>query len=184
MTDVIDQDLVEAVRAQFADLRSAEPEVIAKLLGTKTIAPWYKDYKDKRSLEKALPDDWAEAGIDGAIWQWAVGVKATRSGIRKTHAEKTKQLATEHKQKVDNADRQRDTSLSATDSPLMDLIEAGFEQLPLGAQARVSAAADDEQRKRILNASLLQYRQRRLAEMFPEGIGKFRPNEGAAGPSA
>lgn len=65
----------------------------------------------------------------------------------------------------------------------MDLIEAGFEQLPLAAQARVSSATDDSQRKVLLESALKSYRTARLRELYPDGIGDFRPNVGAAGPS-
>jgi hypothetical protein len=183
MADALDEKLLAAVRAQFKDLATVEPQVISKLLGTKSIAPWYKDYKERRAIEQALPDEWSEAGLTGAIWAWATGVKQQRAEVRKAHADKTKQLAAEHKQRVDAADRARDAALAAGASPLMDLLEAGYEQLPLAAQAVVSAADDDTARKALLAKALERYRKVKIAELYPEGIDKFIAGRGAAAPT-
>jgi hypothetical protein len=184
MEEEYDTTLIDAVRAQFPDLAVSEPRVIMQLLGTKSIAPWYKEWKGKQSLEKALPDPWLAAGLDGRAWDWCVNNKQTRAAVRKAHADKTKKLAAEHKQRVEAADRERDMALLATDSPLMDLMEAGFDQIPLAAQARVSSATDDAARKTLLDAALLQYRRARIADLYPAGIDKFVPGVGNAGPGA
>jgi hypothetical protein len=181
MSGELDEQLLTAVRAQFEALRTVEPAVISKLLGTRTIAPWYKEYKERRALEQQLPDHMADAGLTPEMWAWATGVKSNRAKARKAHADEVKQLATAYKQKVDIADGRRDAALGETNSDLMDLIEAGFDQLPLAAQAIVSAATDDRQRKDLLDKALLRYRSTILTKLYPEGPEKFAPGKGPAG---
>jgi hypothetical protein len=180
MANTINDELANAMRAQFPDLRTTESTVLAKLLGTKSIAPWYAQYKEKRALEQSLPDAFAEAGLSAEMWAWATAEKQRRSAARKAHADAVKILATEYKQKVDIADRRRDADLASTDSALMDVIEAGFDQLPLKAQASVSAATDDANRKTLLDDAIKRFRQAKIRELYPEGVDKFDPNKIAA----
>jgi len=180
--DGLDQELIDAVRLHFAELKTAEPKVIAKLLGTKSVEPWYRNWKEQQALSKAVPDEWAAVGLSGDIWQWAIDNKQARSAIRKAHADKTEQLAREHKQRVDLADATRDTALQSTDSPLMDLIEAGYDQLPLAAQAVISGAKDEAERKPLMAAALKRYREQKLVEFFGSDITTFRPGVGPAKP--
>jgi hypothetical protein len=178
--DGLDQELIDAVRANFAELRAAEPKVIAQLLGTKSVQPWYRQWKSEQKLAKAVPNDWAEVGLPGDIWEWAVDIKQQRTAARKAHAAKTEQLAREHKQRVDLADNARDAALQLTESPLMDLIEAGYDQLPLAAQASISSASSDEQRKELMGKAMGRYRAAKLAELFGGDATTFKPGQGPA----
>jgi hypothetical protein len=175
----LDDDLVVALRAQFQDLQTVEPHVLAKLLGTKSIAPWYREYKQQRALEQSLPDQWADVDLPPEAWAWAVEQRRRRSEIRAKHAAELGELAKQYKQKTDIADARRDTSLGVTNSPLMDLIEAGFEQLPLAAQAVISGAEDREVRAELLEAAIQKYRVAKLQELYPGGIN-FSPGVGPA----
>jgi hypothetical protein len=184
MTSQHDDELVDALRAQFPAFQNAPPEVITSLLGSKTVAPWYKQWKEQRAIDKALPDAFADAGFTGDIWKWATNIRTQRSTVRKTHADTTQRLAREHKQKVDLADASLHSGLAATDSPLMDLIEAGFEQLPLASQVAVSSAVDNTTRERLLGEHLATFRRTGLHALYPEGVEAFRPGIGPSSAGA
>jgi hypothetical protein len=181
--DDIDDELAAALERQFPDLKGTTSATKSKLLGTRSVQPWYREWRQRQALLKALPDQYADAGFTPAMWAWAVDIKQRRKTVRAEHAEAVKQLALTHKQKVDIADRRRDTDLAASDSPLMQLLEAGYEDLPLAVQAQIAGASDDAARKKMLDSALLRFQQARLRELYTDP-DEFAPGVGpaAAGP--
>jgi hypothetical protein len=180
--EAVSDELYEAITAEFAELRGADRSVISQLLGTRTVKDWYRDWKEKQSLEAGLPDAWADAGLSAAAWAWATRQGQLRSDIRKGHAEATQELAKKHKQAVDRADAERDQRLRATDSPLLAVIEAGYDQLSLASQVRISKSADAASRKVALDAEILAFRRAALAELYTDIGREFQANVGPAGP--
>jgi len=177
--DTLDEALVDALRAQFTELRDTPVELLSELLGTISVKGWYKEYKERKAVEAALPAQWSAVGLTSEQWAWATTVQRDRSAIRKTHADETKALSEEHTRKVFAANGRRDASLITTQSPLMDLIELGYDNLPLKSQAYIAGSKDKEERDKRTADHVAKMRKAKLNELYPEG-SDFKPGLGPA----
>jgi len=177
--EILQPDLVDALRTRFPELRLTSVDLLPQLLGTDSVKGWYREYKERRAVEAALPDDWEAAGLSPEQWAWAQDNKKARASIRKIHADATKALSEEHSRKVFLANARRDTDLVATQSPLMDLIELGYDNLPLASQAYIAAAIDAKDRKARTEDHIAKMRKAKLADLYPEGAD-FKPGFGPA----
>jgi hypothetical protein len=174
-------ELKAAVVLKFPALAGSTDEVIQKMLGTKTVKSWYTEYKAKVNLESGLPDAMGDAGITPEMWEWALDVKKRRSAARQLHADACKSLAISHKRAVDKEDDRLATSLASDDSPLIRIVEAGYEDLPLRAQAKIAAVNDKKLRQVTLDQEVLKYRKEMLAKLYPDAAN-FTPGDAGTQP--
>uniref|UniRef100_A0A2V0RL18 Uncharacterized protein n=1 Tax=viral metagenome TaxID=1070528 RepID=A0A2V0RL18_9ZZZZ len=176
-------ELKAALFLEFPPLRGSTDAVVRQMLGTKSVKPWYGKYKERVKLEAGLPEGMGAAGLTAEMWDWALDVKKDRSTARAAHAKACEELARKHKLAVDKEDAQLAAALADNDSPLIRLIEAGYEELPLRSQARVAAIEDKKLRIKALDDELLAYRKTMLAQLYPDTT-KFTPGDEGTRPVA
>jgi hypothetical protein len=165
----VDDELASAFRIKFG-IADASAETIAKLLGTRNVAPWYADYKSKRSTEKKLPEEWRKAGLRAEDWVSVEQSRIARGKIRAKHSDATKLESERYKAKIASLEVQRDAELSSLDSPILAIIEAGYQDLTLAAQARIESKSGDD-RTTQEKIEVANYRKSEVSKLYASQIG-------------
>lgn len=166
-----DRALLVAFNAKFSQAVT-DPAVVKKLLGSPHVRAWYKDYKAERASSLSLPDHWREVGLTPA--QWAAS-QAARTAIREARADfatKSAELAAKFDADLKTAEKQCEARSAPHLTPLVRVLDAGYNQLPLEAQLRIESAAADR-RTATMEAELKAWRVAAL-RMLADGQDPFR----------
>lgn len=167
-----DQALVTAFNSHFGTVVS-DPHIVKKLLGSLHVRGWYEEYRRERAEAAALPSHWAEVGLTSDLWLTAqshtAAIRQARAGLAATASA----LAEQFDRDLRAAEAACQSQVAPHMTPVVRVVLAGYEDLPLDAQVRVESAAA-ESRAATLDAELKAWRIRAVAEV-KAGRDPFRP---------
>lgn len=149
-------------------------EVLSKLLGTKTVLPWYHAWRARRAKDLSVPEEWyKDVGLTPEEWEIAQTVRASRVLVRAGILAEKDALAERFKNAVAVLDAKERDALSEYNNPLALLLETTYQDLPLGAQIKIESASDESSRNVQLKKSVIGLRKDILSRIR-EGKGYFR----------
>lgn len=151
----------------------SDPHVVKKLLGSLHVRGWYQEYRRERAEAAALPCHWAEVGLTSELWLagqvHTAAIRQARAGLAATASA----LAGQFDRDLRAAEAACQSQVAPHLTPLVRVLLAGYEDLPLDAQVRVESAAA-ESRGPTLDAELKSWRIKAVAEI-KAGRDPFRP---------
>jgi len=168
--------ILDELRSQFTYLSAATDGDVEKLLGHRDIRPTYDRIKARVNGENAVPDDFASAGITPDMWAHVATVRESRNTARVAHAAESKRLAEEYDKAVKRLNMQLDTQLQATESPIVQIIELGADNLSAQVLFKLNQITDKKQRALKLNEALVELRKYHIRRAYGD-VGFSSQNE-------
>nr|ALR87110.1 hypothetical protein [Nigrospora oryzae unassigned RNA virus 1] len=170
-TNAIDSELVAAFNSHFK--LKATPQAVGRLLGSPHVRPWYAEYRAAKASSSALPDQWKDAGMTAEEWASVMPAKTHRTEARAASQKRLSELAERYKRDVEVVNTETMLALRQHESPMVLVVEGGYEQLSLAAQARIEEMTDPDARAGQLKAELAAARKTWL-ERARSGANPFR----------
>jgi hypothetical protein len=164
----VTEEIYEELRAQFAWLGQADNSDIQQLLGHRDVKPAYDKIKARLNGVNKVPDHMRESGVTPDMWAYVQSVRSSRNEARAEHAATSKKLSEDYEVKVRAAKALLDTKLTATESPIVRIIEAGVDALPAPVIFRLNKIADKSERATRTAEALSEFRKHAIEQVYGE----------------
>jgi hypothetical protein len=102
------------------------------------------------------------------MWAYVQSVRSSRNDARAEHAATSKKLSEDYEIKVRAAKAILDTKLTATESPIVRIIEAGVDALPAPVIFRLNKIADKSERATRTAEALSEFRKQAIEQVYGE----------------
>jgi hypothetical protein len=162
----VTEEIYDELRAQFKWLGSADNSEIQQLLGHREIKPAYDKIKDRLNGVNKVPDHMSDSGVTPEMWAYVQSVRSSRNEARAEHAATSKKLSEDYEAKVRAAKAILDSKLTATESPIVSIVEAGVDSLPAAVIYRLNKVADKTERATRTADALIEFRKQAITRAY------------------
>jgi len=156
-------DKLTCFRVRFGIPKGLLEDELNSLLGDKRARAWNKGWTEESSLVMQLPDHWRDAGIEPEEWQQWLEIRSMRSKVRKEHADWMAAAKKDYEVKCLAAAVRLKNVLASTESPLVTIMEMGYDDLTLVQKLSVEREVGQTARTARIKALVAAARQTRIA---------------------
>jgi hypothetical protein len=143
-----DLDLMSAFNLKFKQALT-DMAVVKRLLGTPSVRKWYADYKVEKAAEKSIPAQFLDVGMTADQWNKAQADLRARRLIRKAESEEIAAAAAVFERALKAASMKAATLQEPHFSPMVQVIELGYNDLTLTQQINVETGPADQREARL-----------------------------------
>lgn len=172
--------LLVAFNAHFGTAET-DLAVVQRMLGVPGVREWYAQYRAEYAIESSLPDHWREAGLTAPEWAGVQVARRARTEARANAAKLLNQAAADYAARQKAIEASLNEILSRQTTPLIEVVEAGLDRLPLSARLAIERQTGDE-RTAAANQALSDHRRIWVAAFHARPtVSPFRGDAGGGG---